>query len=114
MTVRYPLTVPLVIERRTEAGRDEYGDPLPEVFASEDAMVFAVVVGGEEPVTATMPERVRYDLTVFAPTELAISARDRVVYRGAVYEVDGDPGCWDDNPWWSPGLVSVRCNRLEG
>lgn len=114
MTTEWPLTVPVVLMRRVGGGVDEYGDPLPERFSEENVMVFGVAVGGDEPVTATRPERVRHDLTVYAPTSLQVGARDRIRHRGEVFEVDGPPGDWDENPWWSPGLAQIRCNRLEG
>lgn len=110
----FPLTVPVTLLRFDAGGTDEYGDPLPGYAAPEEILVFAVVVGGEEPVTAMRPERVRYDLTVFAPSSAGISDRDRIEYQGHKFDVDGAPGNWDENPWWSPGLVSVRCNRVEG
>lgn len=113
-STKYPLTVPVTLLRFQGSAVDEYGDPYPGYAAPETVLAFAVVVGGEEPVTAMRPERVRYDLTVFAPSSAGISDRDRIEYGGHAFDVEGMPGNWDANPWWSPGLVSVRCNRVEG
>lgn len=109
----YPLSVLVELGRRRRGGVDDYGDPIDGYDWSE-LMVFAVVEGGDEPATARQPERVRYDLTVYAPSAAGITAEDRVRWRGAEYELDGPPGDWDTNPWWPPGIVVCRCNLVKG
>lgn len=111
----FPLTVPITLERFSHPGVDAYGDPTPGVYQpGEEILVFGYTTGGEEPTTGVTPERVRYDLTVYAPTDARINDQDRIRIGPDVYQVDGPPQCWDANPWWSPGLVQVTCNRMEG
>ena len=109
----YPCTVPIRLHRFAPGGIDAYGNPKPE-FTVEDALVFGVALGGEPMVTASHPESVRFDATIFAPVGLSVQDRDRVEYAGVLYEVAEPPGCWDANPWFSPGLVQCQCRRIEG
>lgn len=110
----YPCRVPVVLKRYQHGGRDAYGNPRAGYSAPETVNVFAVVVGGTEDPTQTHPEAAEHTVRVYAPAELKISDRDRIEYQSNSYEVDGLPGDWDANPWWSPGLVEVRCKEVLG
>lgn len=113
MSTEYPLTVPITLHRRTATKVDEYGYPVGG-YTTEQILVFGVVVGGEDIPTQVNHDAVRYDLTVFAPVEANVSDRDRFQWAGLTYEVDGPPGDWNTNPWFKPGLVQCRCNKIEG
>lgn len=111
----FPLTVAVRLERYRTAGVDPYGDPLPAVYSPpETIMVFGYSTGGEDELSGATPQRVRFDLTVYAPTAANVSDRDVITVNNDRYEVSGPPRCWDSNPWWSPGLVVVRCKKVEG
>lgn len=110
----YPLTVSLKLSRPGEPSVDRYGNPTPGGWETEQVLVFAVVEGGEDTPLAAQPDRVRYDLTVYAPADLEITTSDRIEWAGGTYEVVGPPGNWDANPWWEPGLTRVYANLIEG
>lgn len=110
----YPCNVELAVRRYQHGALDAYGNPRAGYGAPETAKVFAVVVGGAEDPTQTHPEAAEHTLKVYAPASLNIGDRDRIVYQGSSFEVDGRPGDWDANPWWSPGLVEVRCKEVLG
>lgn len=110
----FPLTIPIRVHRPGRRDLDEYGDPATRPGRVDDITVFGVVEGGDDTPNADNPERTRYGLTVLAPVSAAITTEDRIEWSGHLYNVDGPPGVWDANPWWSPGLARVRCTRVEG
>lgn len=110
----FPLAVEIIVHRWVDAGRDAYGNPRAGYAPPEPVRVFGVVVGGLEEPTQYHPEAAEYALTVYAPVEAGLTDRDRVEYDGGVFEIDGRPGCWDANPWFSPGLVEARCKEVVG
>jgi hypothetical protein len=66
-----------------------------------------------EPVVQGRSE-VLIGLTLFLPAGSDIRALDRVVVRGVVHDVDGDPSVWRSPlTGWAPGL-EVRAIRVEG
>lgn len=70
------------------------------------------VSGGTESVNSASVQ-VSYDAVVYAATETGIRATDRIELPGyGLFEVDGPPGNWDNNPWWTPGLIEVRLKSL--
>lgn len=112
MSKDFPLTVNIGVRRYRDGGKDAYGNPRPGYAPPEAVEVFAVAVGGVEDPTQAHPEAAEHTLKVYAPVGLGISDRDRIDYLGQTFEVDGRPGDWNDNPWWSPGLVEVRCKEV--
>ena len=110
----FPCRVPVELRRHRDGGEDVYGNPRAGYGPAEQILVFSVVVSGSEDPTQQRPEAAEHRITVYAPSELGVGDRDRLIYRGESYEVDGLPGCWDDNPWWSPGLSEVRCKEVKG
>lgn len=109
----FPCRVPVTVLRRGAGGVDAYGNPTSS-WSRETVLVFGVQVGGADEATATHPESARFDMKIYAPVDVGIGDRDRIEYVGRTYEVDGQPGDWQMNPWWSPGLVECRCNLVEG
>lgn len=108
-----PLTVPVTVIRPGEMVTDAYGNQYRGRGRKEQVLCFAAHTGGEDVPTGTNPDRVHFDLTVYAPSDAGITTRDVIEWNGYVYQVSEPPGCWDDNPWFSPGLVRVRCERKE-
>lgn len=58
--------------------------------------------------------RVVSGFTLYLPSDVAISAQNRVVVRGGTYDVLGDPAVWR-SPYdgWAPGQV-VQLQRVKG
>lgn len=116
----YPLTIPLTLRRSHHQPRqiDEYGNPIdtpsPVAFTDEEILVFAIVQGGTEPTTATHPERIRSDLTIYPHISSGITENDRILWNNQEYEVIEPPGNWNSSPWFQPGLVEVHCNAIQG
>lgn len=105
------IEVPL--QRHSFGLEDEYGNDIEGWGDAESILVF-----GWEPVSITEPvlaghDRIVADVTLYADVETGIANRDRLVLTGVVYEVLGEPGDPNNNPWWSPGLVSVQLRRTE-
>ncbi|ALA68552.1 hypothetical protein [Corynebacterium lactis] len=109
----FECTIPIEVLRRRSGGRDAYGNPRPS-WERERVMAFAVQVGGDWAATVTHPQAARYDAVVYAPSSVGITAGDRVFYLDRTYEVVEPPGNWDANPWFVPGLVECRCQKMEG
>lgn len=110
----FPCTVPIQVRRYQPGKKDAYGNPAPGYAKAEQVMVFGVAVSGSEAPTQTHPEAAEHRLRVYAPAELGIGDRDQFLYQGKTFEVDGLPGNWDANPWWSPGLVEAACVEVDG
>ena len=92
-----------------------FGDEVRDYGDTDEVEVFAFyVTGGEEVGTDGHVQQVSYDAVVFAPDELNITAGDEVELPNVgVFKVEGPPGNWDNNPWFTPGLVQVRLRRVE-
>lgn len=86
-----------------------YGDPVT-------VGVYAVAPKQSTEPDETGRRSVLTGLTVYAPDELVISARDRVIVRGEQYEVHGEPGYWQPNPHiaFDGGGVQFDLERSEG
>ena len=88
-------------------------DPVPGYAPRRDLQVFGWDVSGGAESTQYASVQVAYDAVVYVPTETGIRATDRIELPGyGLFEVDGPPGNWDHNPWWTPGLVEVRLKSL--
>lgn len=70
--------------------------------------------GGSAEVAADGRQIVTTTPTVYAPIDADVKAGDRLVARGVVYDVDGNPAAWR-NPFtgWEAGLA-VTLELVEG
>lgn len=96
--VRRRITQVLGLRVFSESGRDRYGNPVAGFADPVDLPVFAV-----SPRQSVEPDEVGRravlsGLTVYAPASCPVGPRDRVVFRGVEWEVEGEPGRWSDNP----------------
>lgn len=110
----YELTVPILWERYVGGGEDELGNEVEQWGAPERHMVF-----GWEPPLSTEPElaghdRVIVDMKLYAARSLNAGPKDRAVLDGERFEVVGYAQDPNNNPWWQPGLVTVRLRYVEG
>lgn len=93
---------------------DAHNNPIEGWSAAADVLVF-----GWEPVKSTEPavaghDRVVVDMLLYAPLSLTVGAHDRFVISGKRYEVIGDVGDPNNNPWFRPDRVTVNLRRVEG
>ena len=96
--VRRRVTQVLGLRVFSESERDRYGNPVPGYAEPVDMPVYAV-----SPKQSVEPDEVGRravlsGLTVYAPKDCPVSSRDRVVFRGVEWDVEGEPGVWVDNP----------------
>lgn len=107
-----PLLFTVGLFRSTEV-YNSMGDPVPGYADRVDLPVFGWDVSGGAESTMASSVQVAYDAVVYARTETQIRATDRIELPGyGLFEVDGPPGNWDHNPWWTPGLIEVRLKSL--
>lgn len=104
----------MTVRRKTTTGVDSFGTPTVG-FVDEEVPVFAWYRAGVDKPGEITPERVEYDATVYPPADTRIADGDRVILPNVgEYEVTGAPENYDDNSWWSPGLIVVRLKRVDG
>jgi len=105
--------IPVGVRAFTAGETDAHGNPIDGWADAVETLVYAVHPRvSSEP----LPDRseVVIGLTMLTPPDVTIGPRDRVVYRGEEYEVEGDIGNWNDGPFgWTPGLA-VNLKRVEG
>lgn len=97
-----------------EATLDAHNNPVEGWAAPVEVLVF-----GWEPPKSTEPavaghDRVVVDILLYAPQSMNAGPHDRVILAGKRYEVIGEPGDPNNNPWFAPGLVTINLRRVEG
>ena len=111
----FPLTQEVTRLRSGPAGYDSHGNEIPSTPVEDQILVFAWWIGTSgEPGAAGHVERVESDASLIAgPGEFKPS--DQVLLPGhGMFEVEGHPANYDNNPWWSPGVETVALRRVEG
>lgn len=111
----FPLTLEVVRLRPGEATEDAHGNEQHGPPVEDTLLVFAWWIGSSgEPNLTGHVERVESDATMIAaPGDFQPS--DQVVLQGAgLFEVDGHPANFDNNPWWSPGVETVALRMVGG
>ena len=111
----FPLTQEVTRLRAGEVGYDSHGNEVTGPPVEDQIMVFAWWVGSSgEPYPSGHVERVESDASLIAaPGDFEQS--DRVILPGVgVFEVEGRPANYDNNPWWSPGVETVALRMVEG
>jgi hypothetical protein len=107
-----------VTRLRGTEGTDAYGTPSiswasPAELDIPNTIVAPRMAAGDE-LARHGRQGVIVGLTIYPPSGSDIGYRDRVRVRGAVYEVEGEPGDWR-NPFTGdrPGM-EVALRRVEG
>ena len=111
----FPLTQEVTRLRSGEVGYDSHGNEVLGPPVEDQILVFAWWVGSSgEPNLTGHVERTESDASLIAaPGDFRPS--DQVALPGVgVFEVDGYPANFDNNPWWSPGVETVALKRVEG
>ncbi len=105
----------VIIHRAGPPGEpDRYGDPKPGPV--EHITVPGCIVA---PRTSSEDNRARQavivGLSLYPPPDVRIEPADRVEVRGALYEVDGEPGVWTNTfANVPPAGIEVALRRVEG
>lgn len=118
MTVIHPVPYgeTIVLHRVETSGVDEYGN---DVTTSSDITVNNVALW---PRTTTAREgadtdaatRVVIGLAAMLPPGVAVKATDTVTARGALYQVDGEPGVWRSYFTDHNAGTELSLRRVEG
>jgi hypothetical protein len=99
--------------------QDEYGNDIPSPPTEQTVHGCAVWPGTAASDRASkelVGERnsVTYGLVVFLPAGVVITPADQVIVRGALYEVDGEPGAWRSYLTGTVAGTQVSLRRVEG
>jgi hypothetical protein len=111
--VIFPRGETVVRIRLTPGGRDPFGDPIGDVETRTDITGCGIAPRqageqiGQGRIAATS------GVTVYVPPGADVLPSDRIEVRGAVYEVEGEPGDWR-SPFtgWEPGM-EIHLTRVE-
>lgn len=104
----------LGIKRYEEGAEDPYGVPTESWGPVELVDVYAIA-----PASSTEPfspgrEAVIDALTVLAPDDYGIQARDRAVYQGDEYSIEGNVADWNTGPFgFTPGF-QFSLKKVDG
>lgn len=101
--------------RRVETGTDRYGNPTFDwPLPGEELRNCGVAPRATDEPEEIARTPVYQGLTVFAPVGTVVGPHDRLIVRGEVFEVVGEPGDWR-SPFsgWRPGVV-INVDRWEG
>lgn len=104
------------IRAHSSSGDDGFGNPVDSWAAAVSVEVYGVAPGtpGEDYEPGRNASRI--PMVVIGPTDAigSVGARDRIVWAGVEYEVDGAPEVFDFGPFgFEPG-ARIRMVRVEG
>lgn len=95
-------------------GRDRFGDPLPASEHTVDGCTFFPRRAGEQTREDNHgASTVIVGAVLFAPVDADIVATDRIRLDGVVYDVEGEPGKWDDARG-DLSVLEVALRRVTG
>ena len=95
------------------AGTDDYNNPTLDWADPTETSVPGCLLAPRSTDDLDGGQAARFDATLYAPTGTTIGAQDRIVVRGTVYEVVGDPMDWTPG-YGRHGGVEVRVARVVG
>lgn len=115
MVLDFPLTIPIEVSRGVVVELDRWNDEKIVQSPFETVMVFAWTVNPVEEKSGESTLRVIDQLEVILPPEDAPPPSGQFrTPDGDVWQVDGSPSDPNNNPWWKPGLVTVKARRVDG
>lgn len=106
--------VAVAIVRGTPGGVDEYGDPVTSTSSSVPVPNLGVAPRKSEESGERGRAGVVIGKTVYLPAGTDIRSSDQLLIDGELYDVEGEPGMWE-NPLTghSPG-IEVAARRAVG
>jgi hypothetical protein len=103
-----------VTVRRATIGTDDYGDPVPASWADLETYPRCAVWPSSSTEVNDNRSAVITSLEMALPAGADVRSTDRLVWRGATYEVIGEPFPWH-NPFtgWQPA-TQVTVQKVTG
>lgn len=115
MIVDYPIEVPIEVSAGLIAGVDRFGNEVFEDAPFEEVLVFGWMVNPAEEESGDSVLRTIDLLEVhLLPKDFPGASGKFRTPDGSVWAVEGNPKDPNNNPWWSPGLVTVTAKGVEG
>lgn len=91
---------------------NDFGDEIEALGDEQPVSVFGWYLTGGSEGRDGHPYSVEWDAVVYCPPgEIHPGDRVRLPHLG-LFTVQGAPGFWDANPWWSPGLTEVKLKQV--
>lgn len=109
----FPLGQTVEVYTPGEPITDAHGNDIPGVGSWEPVKVFAWAVNKVSEDGGEFTLRTIDELTVYAPVAFHPGGRVRLP-DSSEWEVQGNAEDYNNNPWWSPGLLVVHCRKVEG
>lgn len=103
------------VQRRAfvAGAEDAHGNPVESWASGVSVGVYGFDPGGSDESRIPGHDRVITSPKLFVPDGVVFAARDRVVARGLLYEVEGDTAVWRHPNGKRPGNV-VELRRVDG
>lgn len=110
----FPLGQTVEVYAPGEPTTDAHNNDIPGVGSWEPVKVFAWAVNkvSEDERGASMLRTID-ELTVYTPIAFPAGGKVRLP-DDTVWEVQSNAEDYNNNPWWSPGLLVVHCRKVEG
>ena len=109
----FPLGQTVEVYTPGEPTTDAHGNDIPGVGSWESVKVFAWAVNKVSEDGGEFTLRTIDELTVYTPVTFHPGGRVRLP-DSSEWEVQGNAEDYNNNPWWSPGLLVVHCRKVEG
>ena len=110
-----PTPQSITVHRYTLGAPDAHGNAAESWVADvAPTLVHAVAPGASAEALQTGRDVSKVAWTVYAPTGTVVAARDRIVWRGDLYFVNGEPRDYTFGPFGRFGGVVIELRRTEG
>ena len=111
---RHPHGETVTIVRQSPGGTDSYGDPIDSTESRIDIEGVAVAPRYSSEPTERGRQGVVVGLTIYPPANSGFLFSDQVEVRGELFDMEGDPGEWE-NPFTgdTPG-AEIALKRAAG
>ena len=111
-----PTPQSITVHRYTLGSADAHGNAAESWVAdAAPTLVHAVAPGASAEALQTGRDVSQVAWTVYAPQGTVLAARDRVVWQGETYHVNGNPPDYAHGPWANPAAgVVIELRRTEG
>lgn len=106
----------ITLHRVEATGFDEYGNDITETVdvTVDGVALWPRTASSREGADTDAATRVVIGLAALLPPGVAVKATDTVTARGALYEVDGEPGVWRSYFTNTSAGTELSLRRVEG